>query len=77
MPENLYLSSMTDDFRLPPIDLSELPERTKDYLLAVCNTTPGMTPKEAIKSVLDNAAADYMPRPQVAKAAVSSIPAAA
>lgn len=57
---------MTDDLKLPPITLNELPEKTKDYLLALCNASPGMTPRDAIKSVLDNAAADYMPRPSMA-----------
>ena len=65
---------MNDDLRLPPIDLAELPERTKDYILALCNVTPRMTPKEAIKSVLDNAAADYMPRPLLQRSADKTPP---
>lgn len=41
---------------LPPISLSELPERTKDYLLALCNQD-NIAPAEAMKKTLDLAAA--------------------
>jgi hypothetical protein len=40
---------------LPPISLSELPERTKDYLLALCNQD-NIAPAEAMKKTLDLAA---------------------
>jgi hypothetical protein len=42
--------------RLPPISLSELPEATKDYVIALCNQHR-VTPEEALKMILDNAAA--------------------
>lgn len=41
---------------LPPVALSELPERTKDYLIALCNRD-GITPAAALKLTLDAAAA--------------------
>lgn len=49
---------------LPPVALSELPERTKDYLIALCNRD-GITPAEALKLTLDAAAsrAGFMARP--------------
>lgn len=40
---------------LPPISLSELPERTKDFLLALCNQD-NIAPAEAMKKTLDLAA---------------------
>lgn len=41
---------------LPPISLSELPERTKDYIIALCNQK-GCTPAQAMKETLDASAA--------------------
>lgn len=40
---------------LPPIPLAALPERTKDYILGLCNGS-GLTPEQAVKRVLDRAA---------------------
>lgn len=45
-----------DKLTLPPIRLVDLPERTKDYLLALCNQDH-CSPEEAMKKTLDNAAA--------------------
>ena len=47
---------------VPPIPLSRLPERTKDYLLALANERR-CTPVEAVKQTLDAAAESYMPPP--------------
>lgn len=41
---------------LPPVPLSSLPERTKDFLLALCNQD-NSTPTEALLKTLDLAAA--------------------
>lgn len=53
-----------DHLTLPPISLSELPERTKDYLLALCNQD-NIAPAEAMKKTLDLAAmrAGFSPTP--------------
>lgn len=40
---------------LPPIALADLPERTKDFILAFCNQHH-CTPEEAMKQTLDLAA---------------------
>gem|GEM_PF-3408633 len=40
---------------LPPIPLSGLPERTKDYILAFCNQQ-ACTPAEAMVTLLDSSA---------------------
>lgn len=41
---------------LPPIALSDLPEATKDFLLASANAGEGKTPIQVIKEILDQAA---------------------
>lgn len=41
---------------LPPIALSDLPESTKDFILASANVGVGKTPIEVIKAILDQAA---------------------
>ncbi len=45
----------TDKLTLPPIRLADLHERTKDFLLALCNQDH-CTPDEALRKVLDLAA---------------------
>lgn len=49
---------------LPPVPLSSLPERTKDFLLALCNQD-NSTPTEALLKTLDLAAmrAGFSPTP--------------
>lgn len=49
---------------LPPVELSDLPERTKDFLIALCNQE-NITPAEGLKRVLDTAAqrAGFSPMP--------------
>lgn len=53
-----------NNLTLPPVSLSELPERTKDYLLALCNQD-GIAPAEAMKKILFLAAtrAGFSPTP--------------
>lgn len=46
----------TQTLSLPPIALAQLPERTKDFLLALCNQEH-CSPEEALKLTLDRAAA--------------------
>lgn len=46
---------MSAQLALPPIPLAALPERTKDYILGLCNGS-GLTPEQAVKRVLDRAA---------------------
>lgn len=41
---------------LPPIRLADLPEQTKDFILALCNQEH-CTPEEALRKTLDLAAA--------------------
>lgn len=41
---------------LPPVALSDLSERTKDFLLALCNRD-NCSPEQAMKKVLDASAA--------------------
>lgn len=56
-----------DAMMLPPIPLAALPERTKDFVLALCNQR-GCSPAAAIKSILDSSAASAgflaLPSPQ-------------
>jgi hypothetical protein len=49
---------------LPPIRLDDLPEKTKDFILAFCNQH-NVTPREAMKQTLDLAAerAGFKPGP--------------
>lgn len=64
----IALMNATRDERRPVLDLplSEIPERTKDFLLAVSAT--GKSPVEAIQEVLDEAAAKagFAPEPKAA-----------
>ena len=46
---------MTARLSLPPIALDELPEGTKDFLLAKANRD-GVPPMQALKDTLDRAA---------------------
>jgi hypothetical protein len=50
---------------LPPIPLADLPERTKDFIIALCNQE-GLTPEQAIKRTLDASAmrAGFLALPQ-------------
>lgn len=50
---------------LPPIALADLPEKTKDFILALCNRD-NITPAEAMKQTLDASAAraGFLPLPQ-------------
>ena len=59
---------------LPPISLSELSERTKDFLLALCNQD-NIAPAEAMKKTLDLAAmrAGFTPATQMEGAAVAAL----
>ena len=49
---------------LTPIPLAALPERTKDYILGLCNGS-GLTPEQAVKRV-DDRAAGVCPPPATA-----------
>jgi len=51
-----------DSLTLPPIALSALPERTKDFILGVAGASE-VPPQEAIKRVLNRAAAPFDPAP--------------
>ena len=55
-----------DELKLPDIPLSELPESTKDFLIAVSAT--GKPVNEAIKDTLNKAAAaaGFTPHPKAA-----------
>ena len=55
----------TPNLTLPPIALSALPERTKDFLIALCNQE-NIAPEEALKRTLDLAAAraGFAPKPE-------------
>lgn len=60
---------MSDQARmtLPPLALCDLPEPTKDYLLALCHQQR-LTPEQALKRVLDASAASagFLPMPNAA-----------
>ncbi len=60
---------------LPPVDLKDLPERTKDFLIALCNQE-NITPAEGLKRVLDTAAqrAGFSPMPPTSAAAAQPEP---
>jgi hypothetical protein len=55
---------------LPPIALEDLPESTKDFLLALCNQED-IAPEEAMRRTLDLAAAraGFAPKPDQKEAA--------
>lgn len=59
---------------LPPISLSDLPERTKDFLIALCNQD-NIAPAEAMKRTLDLAAmrAGFAPATPTEGAAVAAL----
>jgi len=61
---------MSAQLALPPIALDSLPERTKDFILGICNGSD-LTPEEAVRRVLNQAALPYAPEP-VASAAFAS-----
>jgi hypothetical protein len=44
---------------LPPIALDSLPERTKDYILGICNGSD-LTPEQAVRRVLNQAARPFL-----------------
>lgn len=50
----VHFGCMSATLLLPPIALSDLPESTKDFILAASNT--GKTPAEVIREILDDAA---------------------
>lgn len=54
---------MSHTVTLPPIDVAKLPERTKDFLLAVCQQE-SITPEEAIHRVLNEAVGHLSPDPK-------------
>jgi hypothetical protein len=60
--KGVFLVYMPNTVTLPPIRIPDLPEVTKNYLLAVCQTD-GLTPEEAIHRVLNEAAGLTDPDP--------------
>jgi hypothetical protein len=51
---------MSAQLALPPIALDSLPERTKDFILGICNGSD-LTPEEAVRRVLNQAALPVSP----------------
>lgn len=56
---NAILMHMAVALSLPPIALDSLPEKTKDYILGICNGSD-LTPEQAVRRVLNQAARPFL-----------------